>query len=86
MELLCRELLEIEAERCEGVHSCVNKFVVYEKFSEMNNKYDVNNFSKIIDEYNNREEVQTIIDHLQIKIGIPESVTTSNISMSPEHK
>lgn len=57
MEFLCKELLEIEGERCEAIHAGINKFVVYEKFSEMNNKYDVNNFSKIIDEYNNIEEV-----------------------------
>ncbi len=71
MELLCKDLLEIEGERCEAVHASVNKFVVYEKFSEMNNKYDV---SKIIDEYNNIEEVQAIIQHLNIKLKIPESM------------
>jgi hypothetical protein len=42
-----------ESQRCEGIHSAINKFVVYEKFAEMNNKYDVNNFSKILEEYNN---------------------------------
>jgi hypothetical protein len=42
----------------------INKFVVYEKFSEMNNKYDVNNFSKILDEFNNESELQTIRESL----------------------
>lgn len=60
MDKLCQALLDIEKDRCEAVHSTINKFVVYEKFSEMNNKYDVNNFSKLIDEYNNEDEVNTI--------------------------
>jgi hypothetical protein len=30
----------------------------------MNNKYDVNNFSKILEEYNNEEEVKSIEAHL----------------------
>ena len=46
MHDLCKELLEIERERCESVHGSINKFIVYEKFSEMNNKYDVANISK----------------------------------------
>jgi predicted phosphohydrolase len=50
-------LKKFEEDRCEAVHSAINKFVVYEKFSEMNNKYDVNNFSKILDEYKTEEEI-----------------------------
>jgi hypothetical protein len=30
---------------------------VFEKFAEMNNKYDVNNFSKLIDEFKKDIEV-----------------------------
>lgn len=47
------------------MHSAINKFVVYEKFSEMNNKYDVNNFSKILEEYNNEEELNVIKDYMK---------------------
>ncbi len=32
--------------------------------AEMNNKYDVNNFSKLLEEYNNESEMQTINTHL----------------------
>lgn len=46
-----------EHERCEAVHSAINKFVVYEKFAEMNNKYDVNNFSKALEEYKTEDEI-----------------------------
>ncbi len=53
---LCRQLRLFEEERCEAVHSAINKFVVYEVSSEMNNKYDANNFSKMLDEYKNEEE------------------------------
>jgi len=54
---LVKQLEDFELERCEGIHSAINKFVVYEKFSEMNNKYDVNNFSKILEEFNNENEL-----------------------------
>jgi hypothetical protein len=39
----------------------------------MNNKYDVNNFSKIIDEYNNEDELQSIRVHLgrNVEFQIP---------------
>lgn len=57
IEELVNSMEEFEKERCEAVHSAINKFVVYEKFSEMNNKYDVNNFSKILEEYNNEDEL-----------------------------
>lgn len=42
-----------ESERCEAIHSAINKFVVYEMSAEMNNKYDIGNFSKLLEEYNN---------------------------------
>jgi hypothetical protein len=70
MENFCNELLQIESERCEAIHGAINKFVVYEKFAEMNNKYDVGNFSKQIDEYNNREEVESIVNHLNLNMEI----------------
>jgi hypothetical protein len=34
--------------------------VVFEKFAEMNNKYDVKNFSDIIDQFKVDDEVETI--------------------------
>jgi hypothetical protein len=34
--------------------------VVFEKFAEMNNKYDVKNFSDIIDQFKVEDEVETI--------------------------
>ena len=45
------QLMEFENARCEQVHSSVNQLVVFEKFAEMNNKYDVQNFAKLIDEF-----------------------------------
>ena len=71
IDVLSQDLLEIEGERCEAVHGSINKFVVYEKFAEMSNKYDVNNFSKIIEEYNNKKEIETIMDYLDLKVPIP---------------
>jgi len=57
-------LKEFECERCEAVHSAINKFVVYEMSAEMNNKYDVNNFSKLLEEYKNEEEMKSIYQYL----------------------
>jgi hypothetical protein len=42
----CGELCKLEGPRSEAVHSSVNSFVVFEMSAEMNNKYDVNKFSK----------------------------------------
>ena len=53
-----KQLMEFENARCEQVHSSVNQFVVFEKFAEMNNKYDVNNFSKLIDTFSKQNEIQ----------------------------
>jgi len=57
---------KLEWERVEGIHSAINKFVVYEKFAEMNNKYDVQNFSKILDEFTEDSELETICENLGI--------------------
>ena len=57
----CKQnLTKFEEFRCEQVHSSINQFVVFEKFAEMNNKYDVKNFSKLIDEFKLENEVETI--------------------------
>lgn len=54
-----------EIARCEQIHSSINQFVVFEKFAEQNNKYDVNNFSKLIDTFDLKEEVRLIQENLQ---------------------
>ncbi|CDW78919.1 UNKNOWN [Stylonychia lemnae] len=64
IESLCEQLKQFESERCENVHSAINKFVVYEMSAEMNNKYDVNNFSKLLEEYKNEEELMCIYKYL----------------------
>lgn len=45
------ELRKFEEARCDLIHSAINQFVVFEKFAEMNNKYDVKNFSDMIDKF-----------------------------------
>ena len=59
-------LVQFEEARCEQIHSSINQFVVFEKFAEMNNKYDVNNFSKLLDEFNLEKEVQAIQDQIEL--------------------
>jgi hypothetical protein len=55
-----KNIKKLEQVRVEAVHSAINKFVVYEKFSEMNNKYDIGNFSKILDEFKDDKEMEMI--------------------------
>ena len=52
--------MDFEIARCEQIHSSINQFVVFEKFAEMNNKYDVNNFSKLIDDFSLETECEEI--------------------------
>lgn len=40
---------KFEEDRANQCHSSINQFVVFEKYAEMNNKYDVKNFSDIIE-------------------------------------
>ena len=54
------KLLKFEEERCEQIHSSINQFVVFEKFAEMNNKYDVKNFSDLIDKFDLNDEVNAV--------------------------
>ena len=60
MEVYRKKLVDFEVARCEQIHSSINQFVVFEKFAEMNNKYDVNNFSKLIDDFNLETECEEI--------------------------
>ena len=53
-------MVKFEEERCEQVHSSINQFVVFEKFAEMNNKYDVKNFSDLIDQFKVEDEMKVI--------------------------
>jgi len=60
IEGFVKGIMTMEKDRVEAVHSAVNKFVVYEKFSEMNNKYDVNNFSKTLEEFSEQAEMEEL--------------------------
>lgn len=44
-----RRLRDLEEPRCDAVHSVINQFVVFEQSAEMNNKYDLGNFSKLLE-------------------------------------
>lgn len=50
------------------MHSAIGQFVVFEKFAEMNNKYDVKNFSDLIDNYNQDTEVNSILESIKTQI------------------
>lgn len=57
----CRDL---EIDRCSQVHSSINQFVVYEMSAEMNNKYDITNFAKLLEEFSPQQEMRTIDQYL----------------------
>ena len=60
-----KRLIKFEELRCEQIHSSVNQFVVFEKFAEMNNKYDVKNFSDLIDQFKIEDEMKVINDFIE---------------------
>jgi len=88
IESLCGQLREFETQRCEAVHSAINKFVVYEMSAEMNNKYDVGNFSKLLDQYQNDSELSTIYEHLFPEKSTQQQTTEEDeeCKSSPEKK
>lgn len=61
---LCRTARDLETERCEKLHSSINQFVVYEMSAEMNNKYDVQNFAKLLEEFSPQQEMRTVDKYL----------------------
>ena len=65
-------MLNIESERCETVHSCINQCVVYEKFAEMTHKYDISTFAKSLDTYNHDSEVNTILNNAGVNKSLEE--------------
>ena len=46
----CRLLRNLEFSRCAQIHSSINQFVVFEMAAEMNNKYDLGNFAKVLED------------------------------------
>lgn len=62
------ELKKFEEARCDLIHSAINQFVVFEKFAEMNNKYDVKNFSDMIDKFDLQEELKTVCTEIDNQI------------------
>ena len=47
----CRQLRNLEFSRSAQIHSSINQFVVFEMAAEMNNKYDLGNFAKILQDF-----------------------------------
>ena len=42
--------------------------MVYEKFSEMNNKYDVKYFSELIDQFDIQKELKSVCEDIENKL------------------
>lgn len=57
---LCARLKEMEEPRIEQIHSSINSFVVYEMSAEMNNKYDIGKFAKILEDFNLETEIDLV--------------------------
>lgn len=57
-----RKMRDLEEPRCEAVHSVINQFVVFEQSAEMNNKYDLGNFAKLLQSFTPQQEMDNL-DH-----------------------
>lgn len=68
LEQQCKRFVEIEAKRCEQVHSSIGQYVVFEKFCEMNNKYDIKNFSDLIDTFKVESEMKIVQENVRINM------------------
>lgn len=62
---MCDILIQFEKPRTELLHNSINSFVVFEMSCEMNNKYDVGNFAKLLETFNPDQEVTLINQFLQ---------------------
>ena len=62
------KLKQCEEKRCEQVFSSIGQFIVFEKQAEMNNKYDVKNFSALLDSFNLEKEVAIIEEEIKKQI------------------
>ena len=60
----CRMLRNLEYSRCAQIHSSINQFVVFEMAAEMNNKYDLGNFAKILEDFTPQQEMKTVDQYL----------------------
>ena len=60
----CRLLRNLEFARCDQIHSSINQFVVFEMAAEMNNKYDLGNFAKILEDFTPQQEMKTVDQYL----------------------
>ena len=58
------KLISMENERCQNIHEAVGGFVVFEKNAEMNNKYDVGNFAKLLETFDAEKEDQLVQKYL----------------------
>jgi hypothetical protein len=78
-------MAKIEEQRCEQVHSTIGQFVVFEKSAEMNNKYEVKNFSTLIDSFKIENEMLLIKDYIDVTV-IPKHLNTQSTIFDPEIK
>jgi hypothetical protein len=51
IENSCKRLREFEKPRIELMHEAIHSFVVFETSAEMNNKYDIGNFAKLLERF-----------------------------------
>ena len=64
MLVAIRKLRNLEDPRCEAIHSVINQFVVFEQSAEMNNKYDLGNFAKLLEAFTPQQEMAILDNYL----------------------
>jgi hypothetical protein len=59
-----KDLRTLEQPRCIAVHSAISQFVVFQQSADMNIKYDINQFAKVLDAFSITQEMSVTDNHL----------------------
>lgn len=74
---------EFERPRIELIHEAIHSFVVFETSAEMNNKYDVGNFAKLLERFTPENELKMIDGFLTGETAFVPSVKNSKFDFVP---
>jgi flagellar motor switch protein FliG len=83
IENACKRLREFEKPRIELIHEAIHSFVVFETSAEMNNKYDIGNFAKLLERFTSDQELKMIDSFLTGENPFVPSVKNSKFEFVP---
>lgn len=80
---VCKRLREFERPRLELIHEAIHSFVVFETSAEMNNKYDIGNFAKLLEKFTPETELKMIDGFLLGESAFVPQVKNSKFDFVP---